>query len=58
MVDNNFPESNVSGTLRVPPANGTRSVPDTFTPPQFLIRGYFGWLGISSRPNVDFSVSG
>ena len=39
MVTNNFPDSNVSGTLRVPPANGTRSVPDTFNlpnSPQFL----------------------
>jgi molybdopterin-containing oxidoreductase family iron-sulfur binding subunit len=29
MVTNNLPDANVSGTLRVPPANGTRSVPDT-----------------------------
>jgi hypothetical protein len=36
VVDNNFPGSNVFGTLRVPPPNGTRSVPDTFIPPQVL----------------------
>ncbi len=35
MVTNNFLEFNVSGTLRVPRANGTRSVPDTFILHQF-----------------------
>ena len=30
MIAYNFPDSNVSGALCVPPANGTRSVPDTF----------------------------
>jgi hypothetical protein len=29
MVNNNFPASKVSGTLRVPVTRGTRSVPHT-----------------------------
>jgi hypothetical protein len=36
MVTNNFPDSNGSGTLRVPSVGGTRSVPDTFISRQFL----------------------